>query len=111
MTAVAHYCVTMHLHEPLGLADAAPLGQVLQDREGLLFGEVRPEERGALALGEPPLAGAASQEAVLFLLPVAAADHEVGPAADAVVGSRGVQAAEVREVVHDVGISWVSAAV
>src|SRR6516165_3275288 len=107
--AVAHYRIAMHLHKPLGLADAAPLGQVLQDRDRLLGGDVEAVQGCPLAFREPRTAGAAPQEPVLFLVPVAAVDHEVLATADAVVRTRGVQAAEAREVVHDVGNSWVSA--
>src|SRR5262249_55801855 len=106
---VAHYPIAMPLPKPLGLADAAPLGQVLQDRDRLLGGDVGAVQGCPLAFREPRAAGAAPQEPVLFLVPVAAVDHEVLPTADAVVSTRGVQAAEAREVVHDVGNSWVSA--
>jgi hypothetical protein len=49
--------------EPPGLADAVALGDVVEDRDGLLVGEVRAEERSALAFGEAGLAGTAAEQA------------------------------------------------
>jgi hypothetical protein len=48
----------MATDQPLGLADAASPGQVLQHSGSLLAGRVRAEHWGALALGEAIAAGA-----------------------------------------------------
>src|SRR3954470_20887447 len=63
--------------EPAGLADAAPLGDVLQDRLDLLRRERGIEQGGALALGEAGLARAASEHAPRLLGPVAAGHGQV----------------------------------
>jgi len=86
--------------EPLGLADAAALGDVLQDRRGLLGGQVGMEQRRPLAFGELRAAGATAEEADRVVLAVMAADGEVFPATDALIGALGIQAAEPREVIH-----------
>jgi hypothetical protein len=82
-----------------GLADAAPLSEVLEDGQGLGVGQARAEQGGAGPLGEAPLAGATDEHAAAVLA-VAEADAEVIPAAHAVVGAVGVLAAEAAEVVH-----------
>src|SRR5262249_53976695 len=107
-SAIAHYCVAVHLHEPFGLTDATPLVQVSQDRDGLSRGDVGAVQGGPLAFGEPRLAGAAPQEAILPPGPVVAVPGERGPAPDAVVGAVRVQAAETGEVVHGCGNPSVS---
>src|SRR5262245_5154568 len=90
----------MDADEPLGLADAAPLGDVLQHGVGLLRRQVGAEQRGALAFGEPIAAGAAAEESDRRGFAVVSADGEVSPAADPMIGALGIQAAEPREVVH-----------
>ena len=90
----------MDADEPLGLADAAALGDVLQHGDGLLRREVGAEQRGALSLGEPVSAGAAAEESDRRGFAVVAADGEVSPAANPTIGALGIQAAESREVVH-----------
>ncbi len=90
----------MHPHEPLGLADAAPLGDVLQQGVGLLRRQVRAEERGTLAFGEAVAAGATAEEADRRGLAIVTADGEVFPAPDTAIRALGIQAAEPREVVH-----------
>jgi hypothetical protein len=97
---VSSHGVAVDAHEPLGLADAASFGDVLQDRGGLRLGQVRVEQRGALAFGESIAARAAAEEADRVVLAVAAADGEVFPAANAVLGALRIQAAESGEVVH-----------
>src|SRR5689334_6369573 len=89
--------------QPAGLADADALLEVGQDRGGLVGGQAAAEERGALALGEAGLAGAAVQQAAP-LLAVAAAGGEVAVAALAVVGAVGVLAAEAAQVVIHGGV-------
>jgi hypothetical protein len=100
LAAVAGHRVAMDTDESLGLADAAPLGDVLQDGRGFLRRQVRAEQRGPLALGEPIAAGAAAEESDRRGFAVVAADGEVFPAADSMIGAVGIQAAERREVVH-----------
>src|SRR5262245_14279653 len=63
--------------EPLGLADAVALGEVLEDRQRELRGQPGAEERGALALGEPSLTGRTVEEADVLTLAAAIADGEV----------------------------------
>ena len=61
------------------LADAAPLGQVLQDRQDLVVRQLGVEQRRPLELGEPGLAGLAVEQPVAGLAEVVA-DREVAPA-------------------------------
>jgi hypothetical protein len=82
-----------------GLADAAPLGDVVQDGDRLVFREAAVEEGGALTFGEAGLAGAAIEEAA-GLPAVVAADGQVALAAATEVRAVGVVAAENAEVVH-----------
>jgi repressor of nif and glnA expression len=100
LAGVARHRVAVDPHQAFGLADAAPLLEVLEDGRGLLPGQVRAEQRGALAFGEAIAAGAASEEADRGVLAVATGDGEVFAAPDAVLGTSGIQAAELREVVH-----------
>jgi hypothetical protein len=79
--------------QPTGLADAAAVGQVGEDGGGRLRRQAGVEQRGALALGEAGLAGAAAEQAA----PLGAVAHgygEVAVPALAVVGAVGVQAAK-----------------
>src|SRR6516165_4588871 len=92
----------MDADEATGLTNAAALVDVAQDRGGFRLGQVRPIQGGALALGEAGLAGAAVQEAVLPLPPVAIADGQVPATPDAMVLASGVLAAEPGQVVHGV---------
>jgi hypothetical protein len=62
LAAVAGHRVAMDAHEPLGLAGAAPLGDVLRYGDGLLGGQVGTEQRGVLGLGVPVTSGAAAEE-------------------------------------------------
>jgi hypothetical protein len=100
LTGVAGHRVAVDADEPLGLADAAAVGDVLQDGDGLLSGQMGAEQRGALAFGEPIATGTTSEEADRVGLAVVAADGEVSPAPQGVIGAVGIQAAEPREVVH-----------
>jgi hypothetical protein len=74
LAGVTGHRVAVDAHEPLGLADAAAVGDVLQDGDGLLPGQMRVEQRGALAFGEPIAARATSEEADRGRLAVMAAD-------------------------------------
>ena len=90
----------VHLAEPAGLADAAPLGDVLQDRFDLLRRQSRVEQGRPLPLGEAGLAGAAAEHASLLVGAVAAGHGQVSGPPLAMLGAVGIQAAEAREVVH-----------
>jgi hypothetical protein len=85
--------------EPAGLADAAAIGDVGQDRLGLVRGQAAVEQGRALALGEAGLARAAVEQAALVRA-VAGADGQIAVAAFPVVRTLGCQAAEAIKVVH-----------
>jgi hypothetical protein len=89
------------LEQPAGLADAAAVLEVLQHGQRLVGAEVAVEQRGALALGEAPLAALAVQQAARLARPVEAAGGDVATAAFAVPGAVGVEAAEAGEVFHE----------
>jgi hypothetical protein len=101
--AVAGDGVGGDLAEPAGLADAAPLDDVLQDRLDLMVREACVEQGRALALGEAGLAGAAAEHPPGLVGPVAMGDGEISGPPLAVVGAGGIQAAEARQVVHGEG--------
>jgi len=92
-------------HQPGGLADAAAVGEVLEDRQDLVVRQLGVEQRGALELREAGLAGAAGQPPVLGLI-VGATDKEGASAAAAVVGAVGILAAEAVAVVRGHEASW-----
>src|SRR5262249_54069963 len=92
-----------HPAEPAGPADAAALGDVLQDRLDLLLRQPGVEQGRALAPGEAGLAGAAAEHAARLPGPVAAGHGQVSGAPLAGVGAVGIQAAEARQVVHGAG--------
>jgi hypothetical protein len=100
LAGVAGHRVAVDSHQAFGLADTASLGEVLQDGGGRSLGQMRTEQRGALAFGETIAAGAASEKADRGVLAVATGDGEVFAAPDAMLGTLGIQAAESREVVH-----------
>jgi hypothetical protein len=95
--------VAVDADEAAGLADAIPLGQVLQDGDGRLLGEVAAIQRGALALREAGAAGIAVELAELLVLADAAADREVPGVALTIERAVGILAAEAGEFVHGVG--------
>ena len=102
---VADHGVAVHLHQPGGGADAVAFGEVLEDRGGLLLGQLRAEEGRPLAFGEPSLAAAAVEQPPELVLAVEGADGQVIAASLAVVGALGVQAAEARQVLgHGVAL-------
>jgi hypothetical protein len=99
--AVADDGVLIDADEAAGLADAAALGEVVQDGDGLVLAQARAEQGGAFPLGEACLTSTAGEHAALFAGAVAEADAEVVAAALAEVGAGGVVAAEAAEVVHE----------
>jgi hypothetical protein len=94
LAAVASDGLPIDADEPSGLADAVALGDVLEDRDGLLRRQVGAEERGALAFGESVLAGPTAEHATGLLGPVAMGDGEISGPPLAVLGAVGIQTAE-----------------
>jgi hypothetical protein len=90
----------IHLAEPAGLADTAPLGDVLQDRFDLLRGQPSVEQGRPLPLGEAGLAGPTAEHSPLLARAVSAGHREISGPPLAMFGAVGIQAAEAREVVH-----------
>jgi hypothetical protein len=104
--AQPHDGVAVDADEAFGLADAAALDQVLEDRDGLLRRQAGVEQRGALAFGESGVARLAVEQADMPLLSIAITDREVAGIASAVERADRVEAAEAREiVVHRSGSS------
>src|SRR5262249_57737740 len=97
-SAVADHGVAVHAGQPRRGPHAGAVGEVLDDRQGLLRRQDGAVQRGALALGEAGLAGAAIEQAVLLRLAVAAADGQVALPPLAVVGAVRVLAAEAGQV-------------
>jgi hypothetical protein len=94
---------TIHLAEPAGLADAAPLGDMLQDRLGPLGREPRVEEGCPLPLGEADLAGTAPEQAARLVGAIAACHGQISGPPLAMLGALRIQTPEAREVVHGSG--------
>ncbi len=90
----------IHVAKSAGLADTAPLGDVIENRFGLLRWKPRVEERSSLSLGKAGLADAATEHASLFMSAVAAGHGQISGSLFAVLGAVGIQAAETREVIH-----------
>jgi hypothetical protein len=80
--------------EPPGLPHAAALGDVLQHRLNLVRREPSVEQRGALALGEASLAGAAAEHPPCLPRAVAVGYGQVSGPSLAVIGAPGIQAKE-----------------
>ena len=97
--AVADDGVIIDADQAPGLADATALDEVVQDGLDFLRGQAAVEQGGALAFAEAGLAGTAGEHAALLVLAVAEGDTEVVAAALAVIGARGVLAAEAVEVI------------
>jgi hypothetical protein len=88
------------LAEPAGLSDAAPLGDVLQNRFDLLWWQSGVEEWSPFALREASLASSAAEHASGLLRAIATGHREISGSAIAVFRALGIQAAKAREVVH-----------
>ena len=86
---------------PGGGADAVAVGEVLEQGDRLVPGQLRAEEGGPLPLGEPGLAGPAVQESDVLVLAVPATDRQVAQPAFAVVGALLVLATEAGQVGFD----------
>jgi hypothetical protein len=96
--AVADDGVLADAHQAAGLADAAALGEVVQDGEGFFGTQAGVEQGRALAFGEACLAGLAVEQAAWWRS-IACADGEIAVASFTVVGTVGVLTAESVEVV------------
>jgi hypothetical protein len=83
-----------------GLADATAVLEVLEDGEGPVLREAGGKQGGAFTLGEAGLAGAADEQPALLAGAVAEANAEVPSAAQAVVLTVRVLAAEQVKLVH-----------
>lgn len=94
LAAVAGDGLPIDADEPARLADAVALGDVVEDRDGLLRWEVGAEQRGTLALGESGLAGPAAEHAAGLLGAVAMGHGQISGPALAVLGAIGIEAAE-----------------
>jgi hypothetical protein len=92
--AVTSHGVFVDTDQSAGLANAAPLLDVSQQRDDFLFRQRRAEEWRAFAFGETLLAGGTIQHAALFVGAVVIANGQVACAAIAVVGTVGVLATE-----------------
>jgi hypothetical protein len=109
-SAVADDRVAIHLHQPRGGADAVPLGQVLENRQGLLLSQLRPEQGRPLALGGPRLTRAAVEHPALLVLAVTRADGQVADPPLAVVGAPLVLATEAGQILRHGGVSQIPTA-
>src|SRR5262245_1811107 len=85
--------------EACGLADAAAIGEVGQDSQGRVVGQLAAEQRRALTLGEAGLTGLAVQQSGLVWA-VAHADGEVAVVAATMVGAVGMEATKAAEIVR-----------
>jgi hypothetical protein len=94
--AISPHGPPIHPAEAAGLADAAPLGDVLQDRLDHLGGQSGVEEWRALAFGKAGLAGLAAKHASSLAGPVSVGHGEVSGPTLTVLGAVGIQAAEAR---------------
>jgi hypothetical protein len=84
-----------------GLADAAPLGDVVEDRLKRLGRKPGVEVRRPLPLGKTDLADAAPEHSPLLLGAVATGHGEISGSPLSMLGAVGIEAAEAREVIHD----------
>jgi hypothetical protein len=103
--AVVNHRVAVHSDEPGGRPDAAPLGEVLEERDDLVHREFGAEQGRPFPLGEPGAAGAAVEQTILLLGAIPAADRQVAGATLAVVGAVLVLAAEAGKVLIHGGTS------
>ena len=76
------------------LEDAAALGDVVQDREDLVLGQVGAVQRGALVLGETGLRDAAREQTISPVLAESAGDGETSGSAASMVGASEILATE-----------------
>ena len=103
--AVADDRVGVHPDQPGRRPYAAPLGEVMEERDGFALGQFRAEQGRSFPLGEPVAAGAAVEQTTLLVFAVTAADGQVAGPTLAVVGASLVLAAETGEVLIHGGTS------
>jgi hypothetical protein len=104
-SAVADHGVGGHADEPGGGPHAGAVGEMPEDRDGLVRGELRAEQGRAPAFGEPIAAGAAIQQPNVLVLAVAGAHRQVAEAPLAVIGAVVILAAETGEILVHGGTS------
>jgi hypothetical protein len=97
--------VAVHPDQPGGRPHAAPLGEVVEERDGLVVGQVRAEQGRPFPLREPVAAGAAVEQTMLLLVAVPATDRQVAGPTLAVVEASLVLAAEAGKVLIHGGTS------
>jgi hypothetical protein len=98
--AVANDGILVHADQAARLADAAALGNVVQERDDLLIGQTTLEEGSAFSFGEAIFTGFAVEEpAALFA--VMTADGQSSGTSLAIVRAVRVLTAEASQVVHD----------
>jgi hypothetical protein len=93
-SAVADHRVAVDADLPGGGSDPVAVGQVPDHGDGLVLGQARPEQGGALPLGEPGLAGATVEQPDGLGLAVVASDGQIAVSPLAIVGAIRVLAAE-----------------
>ena len=96
---VADDRVPVHAGRAACLADAHPFGDVAQDGNHLVLGQLSAKQRRSLALREACFAGPAAQEPPL-LRTVPHGDRQVPLAPLSVVGALGILAAKGTQVVR-----------
>jgi hypothetical protein len=74
----------VHAGESFGLTDPVAFDQMMQDREGRLWGQAAIKQRSPLAFREAGLARLAREQPNLLVFAVAIADREVAGVASAI---------------------------
>jgi hypothetical protein len=92
--SITHHRIAVDLDQAFGLANAATLVQVREDRVGFLGTQMRSIHRRALTLGKPEFARAALEKSISFVPAVEAMDAKIAQASLAVFGAGGILAAE-----------------
>jgi hypothetical protein len=103
-------CAAIDLAKSSSLADATPLGDVVQDRLKRLWRKPGVEARRPLPFGKSILANAAAEHPPFFLGAVATRHGQISGSPLSILGAVGIEAAEAREVIHDTAPplrSWV----
>ena len=97
---VAAYRVSAHLRQAGGLAHAATVAQVLQQRERLLRSQTTAEQRRPLSSGEHLLAGAATDHPDLLLVPAPTTPGEISQSPFSIIDTGIILTAELCQFVH-----------
>jgi hypothetical protein len=90
----SYYRVFVDPHQSAGLADAATLLQMLEDREGFVVGKLAVVQGRTFTLGEAFLAGAAGEDTAFLVGTITEAHPEIVQATAAVVGALRILAAK-----------------